>query len=69
MRAVLPTTLTRLSRHLGLAACGLWVAVCGVACVEEDLALAVMPLDAPAAGLVAAGIDLLPAPLLGGLAR
>ncbi|MBK7206505.1 MAG: folate-binding protein YgfZ [Thermomonas sp.] len=40
-----------------------------VACVEEDLALAVMPLDAPAAGLVAAGIDLLPAPLLGGLAR
>ncbi len=36
MRAVQPPTLTRLSRRLGLAACGLWVAVCGVACVEED---------------------------------
>ena len=40
-----------------------------VACVQGELALAVVPLDAPVAGLGAGGIVMSGAALLGGLAR
>ena len=40
-----------------------------VACVQDLLALAVVPLDAPVEGLNAGGISIAGAPLLGGLAR
>ena len=40
-----------------------------VACVQGELALAVVSIDAPVEGLSAGGIALASAPLLGGLAR
>ena len=40
-----------------------------IACVQGELALAVVSLDAPVEGLSAGGIALVGAPLLGGLAR